>query len=49
MLGVTLDIVYGPPADQRDHTTFISVLSNAYLKNIKIICTVADRKGALCP
>lgn len=35
MLGGTLDMLYGPPADQRDHTTFISVLSNAYLKKYK--------------
>ena len=35
MLAVTIDMLYGPPVDQRDHATFISVLSNAYLKKYK--------------
>ena len=34
MLAVTIDMLYRPPADQRGHTTFISVLSNAYVKKI---------------
>ena len=35
MLAVTIGMLYGTPADQRDHTTFISVLSNAYVKKYK--------------